>query len=375
MVKIVEVKTNKQIRDFINFPLKLYKDNPYYVPELYNDVYQLIKYNKTYKDVSKNIYLLAYKDNKIVGRIQGIIQEQANKKWNQKRVRFTRFDSIDDLEVSNTLFKYVEEWAKGYKMEEIVGPLGYSDLDREGLLIEGFDKLSTFEETYSYEYYPKLVEAYGFSKEVDYEEREIRNKPIELRDNRYKEYTDKLINKYGYHYASSKNTNDFIKKYGDFLFKVLDETYEHIYGTVPLNDKMKKMIIDNFKLICNIKYVTVVFDKDENPAAFSVSFPSISKSIQACQGKLFPFGFIKVLHEIKHPTVIDLGLVGVLPRYRLRGVSCMIFNGLIDMLDNPSIDHAETNLNLENNKEILSVWNSFDNVLHKKRRVYKKTIN
>ena len=173
MIEVREVKTKKEQKEFLNFPLDLYDNNPYFVPPLYGDEKKIFKKNYMYLDQAEAIYFNAYKDNKIVGRISGIIQNAANEKNNEKRVRFTRFDSIDDQEVANALFSKVEAWAKEKGMDTVVGPLGFSDLEREGLLVEGFDQLSTFEEQYNYDYYPKLVENYGFVKEVDWLESKL----------------------------------------------------------------------------------------------------------------------------------------------------------------------------------------------------------
>ena len=168
MVIVKQVKTRKEQRQFVNFPLELYKDCEFFVPCLYMDELAMFKKNYVYNDQSESIFFNAYIDGKIVGRIQGILQHASNNKWKQKRVRFTRFDSIDNQEVANALFNAIETWAKEKGMTEIVGPLGYSDLEREGLLIEGFDQLSTFEEQYNYPYYQKLIENLGYVKEVDW---------------------------------------------------------------------------------------------------------------------------------------------------------------------------------------------------------------
>ena len=187
----------------------------------------------------KKTYKVTFKDGKIVGRIQGIIQQASNKKWNQKRVRFTRFDSIDDQEVASSLFSSVVSWAKEQGMEEIVGPLGFSDLDREGLLIEGFDQLSTFEEQYNYEYYSKLIENYGFSKEVDWVERAVMfnlsSSPGPL-DERFEKITGRIMKKFNLHFSTCRNVKEFIKRYADQFFDIIDETYKDIYATVPFTE-------------------------------------------------------------------------------------------------------------------------------------------
>lgn len=239
MIEIKKVKTRKEIRDFINFPLNLYKDNPYFVPPLYGDEKALFKKNYHYYETSEAVYYNAYQDGKIVGRISGILQHASNEKWNQRRIRFTRFDCIDNQEVANSLLNKVEEWAKEKGMEEVVGPIGFSDLEREGLLIEGFDYLSTFEEQYNYPYYQKLIENYNYTKEVDWIEHRLRAPKEE--NPKLKTVSDYMLKRYNLHFSNVKSIGEFIKKYGDAFFDILDITYDKIYGTVPLTDKMKKI--------------------------------------------------------------------------------------------------------------------------------------
>ncbi|MBP5651694.1 MAG: hypothetical protein J6X00_03400 [Clostridia bacterium] len=373
MIEVKEVKTKKQIKEFIEFPLELYKGNPCFVPPLYGDEMKMFKPNYVYYDQAEAVCFNAYMNEKIVGRIQAILQKVANEKWGQKRVRFTRFDCINDQRVANMLFDAAAEWAKSKGMEEIVGPLGFSDLEREGMLIEGFDELSTFEEQYNYAYYPTLVENYGFIKDVDWVERKI-YAPKEHND-RLKRLSEMVLKKYKLHFGEAKNTNDFLRKYADAFFEILDKTYENIYGTVPFTDGMKKMMISNFKLIIDIKYVAVILDENDNVVCFGLCFPSIAKAVQKSGGRLTPGAIIRLLRAIKKPDIIDLGLVGVLPEYAMKGVSAAIFAGLMDMLvTNKNIKYAETNLNLEDNANIINQWKNFDAVLHKRRRSYIKKI-
>ncbi|MGN1295589.1 MAG: hypothetical protein ACI4U5_04205 [Bacilli bacterium] len=372
MIEVKEVKSKKEIKEFINFPLKLYKNNPYYVPCLYGDEKKLFKKNYLYCDQATSKCFAAYKDGIMVGRIQAIIQHASNKKWNQKRVRFTRFDSIDDQEVASSLFDQSIKWAKDNKMEEIVGPLGFSDLDREGLLIEGFEELSTFEEQYNYEYYQKLIENYGFIKEVDWVERKLTLQG-EI-DPRFKKITERIMKKFNLHFSTCKNVNEFIKKYADQFFDIIDETYNNIYATVPFTEKMKENLISNFKLIVKIDNVTVIVDENDKVVAFGLCFPSIAKSVRDTKGKLFPFGFVKILKEINHPEGIDLALIGCKEEYQLKGVGSALIYEVMKMLKKPNIKWAETNLNLEDNENIINQWKNFENVLHKRRRCYVKKI-
>ena len=372
MITVVEVKTKKQKKQFLNFPLKLYKKCKYFVPPLYVDEKKMFKKNYMYYDQSEAVFYNAYIGKKMVGRIQGILQRAANKKNNQKRVRFTRFDSINNQEVANALFSKVENWAKEKQMKELVGPLGYSDLEREGLLIEGFEELSTFEEQYNYEYYKTLIENYGFEKEVDWVERKLYYPKVA--DDRLGTLSAKILEKYNLRYGEAKNTKDFIKKYADKFFDIVDETYVDIYGSVPFTEGMRKMMIDNFKIIINIKNVVVIVDENDDVVCFGLCFPSLAKAIRKSKGHLTPLALLRILKAIKYPKIIDLALIGVVPKYAMKGVSSALINKVLEMLSNKQIEHAETHLNLETNYHIQNQWKSFDCVLHKRRRSYVKKI-
>ncbi len=372
MVEIREVKTKKEQKEFIEFPLKLYKGNPYFVPPFYGDEKKLFGAKNIYCDQAESVFYNAYRDGKMVGRVHGILQHAANEKWKQKRVRFTRFDSIDDEEVSKALFDKLTEWAKEKGMEELVGPLGFSDLEREGLLIEGFDQLSTFEEQYNFDYYPKLIEAYGFEKEIDWNEFKL-SLPDEI-DERIPKICDMLMKKYHLHYGKAKNTKEFIDKYADGIFELLDISYAHLYGTVPFTEPMKKMMIENFKLIIDIKYVAIILDENERPVCFGLGFPSIAKAVQKSGGRLTPPTLIKVLKALKRPEVLDMALIGVRPEYAKRGISVSLIAGAIELMKNGGIKFAETNLILEDNYNSRNQFKRFNKVLHKRRRSFVKKI-
>lgn len=373
MIIIKEVKTKKEKREFLNFPLRLYKGNSCFVPPLYSDEKKIFDKNYMYLDQAEAVYFLAYLDGKVVGRISGIIQHASNEKNNEKRVRFTRFDSIDNQLVSDSLFKAVEAWAKDKGMDTIVGPLGFSDLEREGLLIEGFDQLSTYEEQYNYDYYQKLIENYGFEKEVDWTERKL-YAPKEI-DPRLEKISNMMLRKYKLHFGEAKNTRQFIKKYADKFFDIIDETYVDIYGSVPFTDSMRKMMINNFKLIVDVKHVAVIVDENDRVVCFGICFPSIARAVQKSNGHYTPLALIRLLKAIKKPKVLDLGLIGVLPEYQMKGISTSILSEVMKMLSSGDIEYAETNLNLETNNSIQNQWKSFDSVLHKRRRAFVKKIS
>lgn len=372
MVDIIEVKTKKQQKEFLTFPIKLYKGNPCFVPPLWMDEVKIFRKNYVYYDVCEAIYFNAYRDGKMVGRISGILQRKSNEIRNEKRVRFCRFDAIDDQEVADALFSAVEKWALSLGMDTVCGPLGFSDLEREGMLIEGFDQLSTFEEQYNAEYYGKLTEACGYGKEVDWTESKI-YRPEDY-DGSLDQLSSLVLRRYDLHFGTAKNTKEFLKKYSKGFFDLLDASYADIYGTVPFTDGMKKMLMDNFKLIIDMKHVAVILDKDENIVCLGLCFPSIARAIQKSNGHLTPLGIIRVLHAIKHPKIIDLGLVGVDPKYANRGISAAISAELMRMLGEPGVEYAETNLNLEDNINIQNQWRRFKAVQHKRRRSYVKKL-
>ena len=372
MITTIQVTTKKQQKEFINFPLRLYKNNPYFVPPLYVDEKAIFKKEHVYSEQCEQVFFLAQDEGKTVGRIQGILQKVSNEKWQQKRVRFTRFDTIDSQEVTKALFDALEAWAKEKGMEEIVGPLGYSDLEREGLLIDGFDQVSTFEEQYNYDYYPALIENCGFEKEVDWIESKLYY-PKTV-DPRIKSVSQRMMQKSGLRFGEAKNSADFVKRYGDEFFRVLDETYVAIYQSVPFTEKMKKSLIANFKLVVNVKYACVILDKEDKVVAIGLSFPSIGKALQKSGGKLTLPAIFRLLKAIRHPKVIDLALIGVVPEYRNKAIATAVIDALMEMLSSGNIEYAETNLNLETNANIRNQWKSFDSVEHKRRRSYRKSI-
>ena len=344
MITVDQVLTKKQQKEFLDFPLKLYKGNPYFTPPLYMDEKKIFRKDFVYNDMCESVNFNAYQDGVMAGRISGIIQRAANEKSGKKQVRFTRFDVIEDEEVAHQLFKTVEDWATANGMEEVVGPLGYSDLEREGLLIDGFDYPATFEETYNYPYYQTFIENYGYQKDVDWTGSRIRI-PKD-----YDGEVDKLaafvMKRYNLHLGTARNTNDFIKKYADGIFELLDKSYELLYGTVPFTEGMKKMMIDNFRLVID--------------------------AVRPSGGRLTPATLIRLLKALKKPNVIDLCLIGVDPEWLNRGVSIIVSAGLMNMLKN--VDYAETNMNLEENYAIQNQWKRFDEQKIKRHRCYVKQL-
>ncbi len=370
---IEEVKTRKQRKQFVEFPLELYKGNKYFVPPLYGDEMNVFKPSYHYYEQAEAVYYLALRDGNVVGRISGILQRAANAKWGQKQVRFTRFDAIDDQEVADALFKAVEDWGRSKGMEEIVGPLGFSDLEREGLLIEGFDQLCTFEEQYNYPYYQKLIENCGYGKDVDWLEHQLRA-PEGGFDPKYRRIGEMMLKRYNLHFGEARSTRQFVNKYADDIFKIWDESYANIYGTVPFTERTKKSMIAQFKLLINKKYIRVLFDENNKVVAFGLLFPNISDAVRPSGGRLTLPCICRLLRSIRHPKVLDLGVIGVADEYINHGITAPMLVSLGDVLNTGKVEHAETNLNLEHNIPIQNAWKYFDALQNKRRRCFIKSL-
>ena len=374
-LRIIRVSTRAEQKAFVQLPLKLYKNHPCFVPPLYGDEMAQFKKKHAYSDTCRSVFFLAKQGKTVVGRIQGILQVQSNALRGEKRVRFTRFDAIDDVDVARALFAAVEDWAREQGMCEVCGPLGYSDLEREGMLIEGFDQLSTFEEQYNYDYYPRLLEACGYQKEIDWLEFQLRA-PKEPNPMLGKVAQRALeISRLHVVDSSKMSKKQYIETYKDSFFECLDECYRHLYGTVPFTENMKQQMIDQFILILNKEYLIMVCDENERVVSFALCIPGIGKALQKSGGRLTLPAICKVLHSSKHPKTLDLGLIGVLPEYQNTGVNAVMLEQLIEKLASGKVEYAETNLNLETNTQVMAMWKYFDATQHKRRRSYIKTLN
>ena len=372
MVNIRQVSGRRDIKEFIEFPLRLYKDCPYFVPPLYSDEKKLLL-SKRDNETSESVFFLAEREGKTVGRIQGIIQKEYNRIHSCNQIRFTRFDAIPDAEVSSALFSAVEAFGRERGMTLICGPLGYSDLDREGLLVEGFCEDSTFEEQYNFEYYGSLVEGYGFRKDADWLEFELtapdkRNEMLRRVANRSLE-----LNKL--HIADTKiPKREYINKYRDGFFDCIEECYRHLYGTVPISREAQDELISQFMLLLNNEYLIFICDKDERVVALGLCFPGIGGALKKSGGRLTPSALLKVMSTAKNPETVDLGLVAVRPEYQNAGLNAVILNSLLDILEEGRVKRCETNLNLETNTPVIAQWKYFNSRQHKRRRSYIKNI-
>ncbi len=373
-VKVIEVKTKKDIKEFIEYPLRLYKGNKYFVPPLYADEKALFTSKNIFNKTCSSIYFLAKRGKITVGRIQGILQNSYNTIRNKKQVRFTRFDCENNPQTAKLLLLAVEEWAKTLNMNEVVGPLGYSDLEREGLLIEGFDYLSTFEEQYNYSYYQKLIEDNGYVKDVDWVE--YRLFPVFPNQDKLRLFAERAKKRSNVHIAGDGlSLKAYVKKYKDGIFACIDECYKDLYGTVPFTPEMIKQMVDQFTLVLNKRFIVTVCDENEKVVAFGFCIPGFGSALQRSGGRLTLPTIIKMLRAVKRPKTLDLALVGVLPEYQMSGISAMILLRLQEEMVYNKVDYVETNLNLEDNVNVQGQWKFFEHFQHKRRRCFIKKLD
>lgn len=372
MLHVFEVKSRKDIKEFIEFPLRLYKNCPHFVPPLYADEKKLLRSGGNTQD-AESVFYLVQKNGKTVGRIQGILQKKYNEEHNANQVRFTRFDCIDNPEVAEVLFEAVEGWAKEKGMSEVVGPLGYTDLDREGLLVEGFDENSTFEEQYNYEYYGRLIESLGYKKDVDWVEYEL-SLP-EKRNEMLSRVSKRALELSRLHIASTNmSKKDYIAKYRDGFFDCLHECYKHLYGTMEIPKETQDELISQFMLIVNKEFLIFICDEEERVVGFGLCFPGIGDAVKKSGGRMTLPALLRILRAVKDPEVIDLGLVAIRPEYQSAGINAVLIDGMLDILEKGNVKRLETNLNLETNTAVQAQWKYFKSRQHKRRRAYIKMI-
>ena len=375
MVSVKQVCTKKEQKQFLNFALDLYKGNPYFVPPLYADEKKMFRPDYVYNSSCESAFFMAYRDDKPVGRIQAIIQKDANAKNGEKRCRFCRFDAIDSLEVSRALFSAAEQWARDKGMDTMVGPLNYSDLEREGMLVEGFEEPATFEENYNFPYYREHVEALGYTKEIDWTASRLYAPESEETFQELEELIAFIFKRYKLHYGTAKSGPDLLRKYADGIFDLIDSSYEGLYGTVPFTEGMRKLVLENFALVISPKHTAVILDENEKIVCFGLSFPGLAPALVGTRGKYTPLTLLKLLYRIKRPNILDLCLVGVEPEYLNRGISGALSLAIMKMLrDNPRLKWADTNLNLENNYAILNQWRRFKREECKRYRSFVKAL-
>ena len=370
---IKEVVGKKDLKKWVDFPNKLYKNTPAYVPFLFNDEMDTFtKAKNPAYDFCETKLFLAYIDNKIVGRIGALINHAYNKKWNKKAIRFTRFDFIDDYEVSSALFNEVVKWAKENSLTEVMGPIGFTDLDHEGMLVEGFDELNMSITFYNHPYYIKHMERLGLTKDIDWMEFQIKV-PEEL-DPRIERISEHLIQRNGYQLVTYRNRKVLLNDAFE-AFKVIDEAFSVLYGTVPLTDKIINKAIADYIPLVNLKYICSVKDKDGNIIGFGILVPSIAKALKKCNGRMVR-GIFRLLKALKGKNdTLEMFLIGITQEHQKKGVPAIIMNQIIKVCIENGVKVCETGPELETNESIQSMWKTFDTRHHKRRRCWIKQID
>ncbi len=372
---IKKVSSKKELKTFIRFNYELYKGNPYSVPDLYDDMLGTFspKRNAAFEFCEAD-YFLAYNNNKVVGRVAAIINKRANETWNKKEVRFGWIDFIDDIEVSEALLNTVARWGKERGMEAMVGPLGFTDMDAEGMLIEGFDQLSTMSTIYNFPYYPQHLEKLGFEKEADWVEFKL-TVPDKLPE-KFVRISEIILQKYKLRIKKLKRKEIKTKNYGQKIFDLINEAYAPLYGYSKMTQRQINQYIKMYLPLIDLRMVSLVEDENSELIAVGISMPSLSEALQKAEGKMLPFGWYHLLKALffKKPKVLDLLLVGVKPEYQSKGVNALLFYDLVPVYQQMGFKYGESNPELELNKKVQSQWSAFESVQHKRRRAYKKML-
>lgn len=372
MLEIREVKTKGELKKFVKFPHGLYSKSPYWVPPLIFDEMGTLRQdtNPAFEYCEAKLWL-AFKDGRIAGRIAGIINHKFVEKWGEKNARFGWVDFIDDADVSALLFRTVEEWAKSNGMEHVHGPLGFCDMDREGMLVEGFDELSMLITNYNYPYYPGHLEKNGYAKDIDWLEYEV--KVPEGIPEKVARINDAVLKRLNLRILDAKKPKELVP-YIKEIFQLVNEAYKDLYGVVPLTDRQVEAYTKQYFGFINVDYVRVILDENNKVAAFGIAMPSLSKAMRKSRGRLLPFGFMHILRALKKNDCIDLYLVAVRPELQSKGINALLLTDINKSAIKNGILKAETGPELESNTKVQALWKHYETRQHKRRRCYIKHV-
>lgn len=375
-VEIKKVTTKSELKRFIRFNYEFYKDNPYSVPDLYDDMLNTFspKKNAAFEFCEAD-YFLALRDGKIVGRVAAIINRRANETWNRKTVRFGWIDFIDDMEVSTALIDTVKQWGKERGMTEIEGPLGFTDMDAEGMLVEGFDQLSTMATIYNYPYYPQHMERLGLSKSADWVEMKI-YVPDAIAE-KHRRISEIIAKRYNLHIRKLKSKKE-VRQSGvaHDIFRLINDAYTPLFGYSRMTERQIDQYVKMYVPVLDLRMVSIVENEQNEIVAVGISMASLSRALQKAKGRLLPFGWYHLLKALmwKRPKVLDLLLVAVRPDYQGKGVNALLFTDLIPVYKELGFEYAESNPELEMNEKVQNQWRYFKTEQHKRRRCFKADI-
>lgn len=375
-VEIKKVTTKSELKRFIRFNYEFYKDNPYSVPDLYDDMLNTFspKKNAAFEFCEAD-YFLALRDGKIVGRVAAIINRRANETWNRKTVRFGWIDFIDDMEVSTALIDTVKQWGKERGMTEIEGPLGFTDMDAEGMLVEGFDQLSTMATIYNYPYYPQHMERLGLNKSADWVEMKI-YVPDAIPE-KHRRISEIIAKRYNLHIRKLKSKKE-VRQSGvaHDIFRLINDAYTPLFGYSRMTERQIDQYVKMYVPVLDLRMVSIVENEQNEIVAVGISMASLSRALQKAKGRLLPFGWYHLLKALmwKRPKVLDLLLVAVRPDYQGKGVNALLFTDLIPVYKELGFEYAESNPELEMNEKVQNQWQYFKTEQHKRRRCFKADI-
>ena len=374
-VTIIPVKKRQQLKQFIRFNYELYKNNPYSVPDLYEDMLNTLdaKQNAAFEFCEAE-YFLAIRNGETVGRVAAIINKKANEKWNTKSVRFGWIDFIDDIEVSKALLDAVEEWGRKRGMTEIQGPLGFTDLDAEGMLIEGFDRISTMATIYNYPYYPLHMEQLGYEKDIDWIELLI--KVPEKVPEKIERISAMVTKRFELRVKKFKSNRELARNYGNAIFELINKSYAPLYGFSPLSKRQIEQYIKMYLPLVDRRMMTIITDKNDKLIGVGISIPSLAEALQKAKGKLFPFGWFYIVKALflKRPKCLDFLIVAIAPEFQGKGINAIIINEILPNYIKMGFKDVESNPELESNEKVQAQWDIFEREQHKRRRAYKKNI-
>jgi GNAT superfamily N-acetyltransferase len=373
MVEIREVTTKRDLKRFVNCQYDLYRDCEQWIPSLVSDELKTLRRDKNPSfEYCEAKYWLAWKQNRVVGRIAGIINNRYIEKWKNRYARFGWVDFIDDEEVSRALFNAVESWAKERGMNGVHGPLGFTDFDREGMLVEGFEEMGTMVDIYNYAYYKDHVERLGYKKDVDWVEFEVKTpKEIPQKALRVGEI---VLKRNRLSVVKAKSTKELLR-YGRAVFAVIDEAYKDLYAFAPLSERQVDMYINQYFPHIVTDYVALVVDEEDRPVAFALGYPSLSQALKKSKGRLFPFGWIRMLRALRKNRYVDLLLAAVRPDYQGKGVNALLMLEFTKSAIRNNVISGETSRELEDNRLIQAHWDYYESRQHKRRRCYIKRLD